>query len=436
MAHPTPMPDPKTKPDSLGSLIIRRIENIPPILGLAVMALVGVLLTLGSSGAHLNSVYFPGIKKQLGYWHEINWSVNYSFVIPIAFFFALASLNSAVQVIKNLAASQMIVRSDVTPKSERELLESYHRAAGIAVYVAFALCVCAFAFSWHEYYVDCFYNGNPLTLEPTSNGLLPGWNLAPTISSTGASAFSVKLFGFFAFTAEAVAGSIFLIFCTIIITFSSWIYHYTSESVGDELVPNVLSPDPRRGFEHFEPFIRYVLLSSLAFFGVFFLTRLNGAYILSGESTLWQVVKTDILLGFASSLTEVLKTPSQLFFVGPNITQPIVTVGLAMGLTIVFSFIVPVMIVGVSASDSKARCRVNPLRAKLLKQVQITPQEFDQSLGMMVIWPLRYPKPVQLLFFLALAGSCFVFYRITLLLIGLIVFVSLRSVYKLLADGA
>jgi hypothetical protein len=115
-----------------GERAIESIENTPPILILGIMSFMGIVLTLVSTSIHLDTVYFPQISKKLGYLHEINWAMNFSFVVPIAVFFAIASLNCIVQVIRNLGSAQMLVHANGDALTERELMESYHRMAGLA----------------------------------------------------------------------------------------------------------------------------------------------------------------------------------------------------------------------------------------------------------------------------------------------------------------
>lgn len=208
------------------------------------------------------------------------------------------------------------------------------------------------------------------------------------------------------------------------------------QRIVDELVPDVRSPDERRGFENFEPFLRNILLASLFFFGVFFLTRLNGAFLLSDAKTIWQFIRSDILLGFVYSEAGLVKNASQLLYPGPDLTTPIVTVGLGMGLTVGLAFLVPVVIVGLAASDSRSRARVEPIRTKLRTWLGMTEPEFDAALGKMAIWPLKYPGPVELLSFLVVAATCFVFYRLTLLLIGMVIVASLKRVMKILSSSS
>jgi hypothetical protein len=195
----------------------------------------------------------------------------------------------------------------------------------------------------------------------------------------------------------------------------------------------VLSPEEWRGFEHFEPFLRNILFASLFFDGVFFVTRLNGAYLLSSSKTVWQFIQSDILLGFVSSEDGLFKNASRLRYLGQDYTTLIITVGLGMGLTVGLAFLVPVVIVGLAASDSRSRVRVEPIRSRLRMRLNITEQQFDPALDKMAIWPLKYPGPVELLSFLVVAATCFVFYRLTLVLIGPVVAASLRRVVKILS---
>ncbi len=50
----------------------------------------------------------------------------------------------------------------------------------------------------------------------------------------------------------------------------------------------------------------------------------------------------------------------------------------------------------------------------------------------MVFWPLRYPKPVQLILLIVLASACFVFYKLTLAIVGVIVALGVKEFYRVL----
>jgi hypothetical protein len=102
-------------------------------------------------------------------------------------------------------------------------------------------------------------------------------------------------------------------------------------------------------------------------------------------------------------------------------------------LTVGLAFLVPVVIVGLAASDSRSRARVEPIRSRLRARLGIAEPQFDEALGKMVIWPLKYPGPVELLSFLVVAATCFVFYRLTLVLVGMVIIAALKRVLKILS---
>ena len=60
------------------------LENVPPALVAGFSILTGVLLVVGSVVSHTDKAVFSAPDKTLGYFHEINWSINYVVVFPVA----------------------------------------------------------------------------------------------------------------------------------------------------------------------------------------------------------------------------------------------------------------------------------------------------------------------------------------------------------------
>lgn len=50
----------------------------------------------------------------------------------------------------------------------------------------------------------------------------------------------------------------------------------------------------------------------------------------------------------------------------------------------------------------------------------------------MVVWPLRCPKPVQLILLIVLASACFVFFKLTLAMVGVVVALAVKEFYRVL----
>jgi hypothetical protein len=95
------------------------LENVPPALVAALALLTGVLLIIGSVLSHTNKAVFSQIGKTLGYFYEVNWSVNYVVAIPVALYFCASAMNAIRHVIGELSKSKMIVGSDGEPRASR-----------------------------------------------------------------------------------------------------------------------------------------------------------------------------------------------------------------------------------------------------------------------------------------------------------------------------
>jgi hypothetical protein len=226
------------------------------------------------------------------------------------------------------------------------------------------------------------------------------------------------LFGFFAFTAQACVASAFLIFVTVVLAFASWIFHFTSNRVNEELVPDLRSTDTRLGFERFEPLVVNLLFASLFFFGVFFLTRLDSAFVWSPHTTIFDFAAKDLGEGFVSrdSNQKIPHGPLEL----PNgrIGYSIMAVGTGMGVTLFMAFLVPSFILWRSAQTSCTRAIANQSNLHLAQSAGLTDEQVQKKLVGMTFWPLKYPRPAELMLFLLLGGACFVYYDLTLFLIG------------------
>jgi hypothetical protein len=244
--------------------------------------------------------------------------------------------------------------------------------------------------------------------------LLPGWNLAPT--ANGSQFFRpAKVFGFFAFTAQGLVAGFYILFICVIYGFATWIYGFTRDSTQDELVPDFESPDPRKGFERFEPLIETLLSAALAFFVVFYLTRLDNEFVLSSSQGFGEFIRSDLWYGFINGIAGLFKGKGDLFYPGKDVTNAIAMVGAGLGIAVVTGFLFPAVIVRQAAISSRDRAKRPPEG--------------------MTFWPLSYPKPVQLILLIVLASACFVFYKLTLAIVGVIIALGVKEFYRVLKAG-
>jgi hypothetical protein len=57
--------------------------------------------------------------------------------------------------------------------------------------------------------------------------------------------------------------------------------------------------------------------------------------------------------------------------------------------------------------------------------------EARKRLQSMVIWPMRYPKPIELLVFIVVAALCFICYKFALLLLSVFLCFAIKDVAKI-----
>jgi hypothetical protein len=387
------------------------LENVPPALVAGFSILTGVLLIVGSVLAHTDKAVFSAPDKTLGYFYEINWSVNYVVVIPVALYFCATAMNGIRHVIAELAKHKMVVGKGGVPRERSYLLEDWHRIARRAIYIGSVLGLVALLISWREWLLNFAYNPSlDLATIKQQPGLLPGWNLAP-VAHAGRYFRVGKLFGFFAFTAQGFVAAFYISFICVIYGFATWIYRFTTDSTEDELVPDASSSDTRRGFERFEPLIETLLSAALAFFVVFFLTRMDNEFVLSDSANLGEFIKSDLWYGFKDGVSGLFKGNTDLFSLGKDWTYSMVMVGTGLGVAIVTGFLFPAVIVRQAAISSHDRMEHAP--------------------DPMVFWPLQYPKPMQLILLIILASACFIFYRLTLAMVGVLIALAVKEFYDI-----
>lgn len=92
-----------------------------------------------------------------------------------------------------------------------------------------------------------------------------------------------------------------------------------------------------------------------------------------------------------------------------------------MGVTMFTAFLVPSFILSQGAKISRNRAIANLARLRLRERTGVPEDEIRTRLNNMSFWPLQYPRPAELMLFLLLGGACFVYYDLTLFLVGALV---------------
>jgi hypothetical protein len=402
----------------------RLIENVPPVLVLGISLLFGVALVLASTACGTSVAIFSEPPKQLGYFYEINWSLNYVLFVPMALYFFTSAFNRIREVIRGLADARMIVDGHGEILTEVALQGDWRKTSDRSVRLGVVLGLTALCASWVEWWLDFRYPDVPIAEALLRSKLGRGWNLAPLLQPPPHHIVVAKIFGFAAFTAQGIFAAMYLLFLCIIFGFAAWLYRFTTDMTDWELVPDTLSDDRRCGFENFEPLVETLLLAALCCFGVFFLIRLDHAFLDSAAFDLGGFVQNDIWAGFINGIKDLSKGSATLFQIG-DIRYSVEMAGTGLVLSLVTAFFIPTILLRQAAEGSKRRAiHHNQDNPKVLEKID-----------KMVLWPMLYPQPVELLGFLFLAAMCFIYYKLTLVLVGVALAAVLTKFVKVLQSS-
>jgi hypothetical protein len=389
-----------------------------------------------------------GITK--GFWFELNWGLNHLIVIPLALFCSARVLRSVASQPAKLAEANMAVNKDFEPKTPDSLWNDWWQH-DIGPWWFAIIALLAFGMSYWEW-----VNGSLLPIlrfpanSPPSVQRDLGWTTGHLLAPDKVHKLPNLVLSFAAFTAQGFVVMVFGYVFGTVLAFSIWIWGYAEEPEGSPqpspgsteepwkgLVPNLDSKeDTRRGFEQFEPLVLNVLWTGLAFAFVLFFIRIQSVYDYDtsprNTSTVFDFIIEDVVKGFFTNIADIFKGELTIFTVGNATNFGNMIVSAAMCVIIAIVIIFPTLILSIAARQSRESLR------RCLRQTNCPPcvshsmknEEAEQLIGNMDFWPVRYPQPMELLTFVVFAGFCFLFYKFTFLLCGILIIRLVQQVYK------
>jgi hypothetical protein len=398
---------------------------------------VGASLALGSWLLHISSVPCGG--RMFGYFYEWNWLVDYLIAVPLAVYLCLKTIRAIPALIRDLSNARMIVDEQGAALPPDVALRSWYAMGGRTVVVCLGLSVLAFAWCWAEWWRNSVAPLSAGTVEHLPAAYRCSWAVAavgrPEVSRAGN-----LVFGFVAFGAEGFIASVFLCFLAFVISFSRWVERLTQEDEPWELFPDVRSLDPRCGFQSFEPFVRLQLYSSLLFFCALFLVRLQYLFAEQSGAATWigGFISGELVAGAIAQAKESWTT---LFTLGSGDQLVFSDVGAVLGLFVllVFAFMVPSLLLKQAAEQARTRCqqflREGSPKASRRWDGAVAAAEQLTTLARMKSWPLEYPSQLTLLLFLVAGGAAFVFYKLTMAFVFLLILKGIWEARRALGLG-
>jgi hypothetical protein len=413
---------------SIAEKVVAKIERTPPLIPLAAAFVWGCALAMLSFAMGLARFCDPTTGKLLGWSYEINWFLTFGFWIPLSLYFCSSVVTSIPQTIASLSRRRMIRAQTGEPVDLDTLLSAWKRRATSAVKAAFAISLVGLAASWALYVHSC-------VIPTVTHGLVPvhGWHIACSLSPSTSGPIRLFTFGFIAFTSQAAAIAIFVLYMLIVVAFASWIFEYTTLGTTDFLYPDLHSNDRRLGFEKFELLIENLLWAAIAFFFQLFMVRLDYVFLDDKSSTsIYDFVGRLLWKGFGSDVVHLVHGDPTLFQFGGLLYFVNTLDIMAFTITVITAALIPAVIVRQAAIRSKEQLETvleeSPERSQ--QWFGMDPATAKKRLNSMVVWPLNYVKPVNMLLIVLLSFSCFIFYKLTIILLGMILAIAVRFLLK------
>jgi hypothetical protein len=425
-----------------------RVFGVPPF-ALAIGYLFGAcVMLLLTQGAGLLTISTDGGKRFKGFWWESNWGFNHLLVIPLTLLLCSYTLRYIDRMVRSIAEGEMAVDGTWQPIPELTLEADWSQFRLRPVWMV-VIAFFAFAYSWSEWFLGSavpIWAGTSADAAPAATRTI-GWTsgalLDPNINRTANS-----LLSFVAFTAQGLVVTFICYTYAMTLAFCSWISRYDSDSPNTRFVPDLRSTDRRRGFERFEGLILCLLFSALAFTIVLFCIRIQSVYDYSESKaqTAFHFILDDAVGGFFQGVEKlVTNADPALFDTGSAFNSATPFVFAAMLLTMVIAAIVPTFLLFYLASRSQRTlgdCLASPPCPPCGRFVATghTEKECQERKDAMDFWPLRYPRALELVAYIVFAGFCFVFYKFTFVLLGILgtrlVATVIWALYKSIRDNA
>jgi hypothetical protein len=409
----------------------------PPAL-FAGYLLFSVLMVIATSACGLGQ--FPvqvheGQTRTKGFFWELNWGLNHLLFIPVGLFCCSLVNREISRQLGRISGAHMAVDGAFKEMPLADIQKDWEDIRPGPVWFCVIVAIAMIA-SWVEWWAGSL--GQALGFIPQEPLENIGWTNAAVVDPNISKVANVFL-SFLAFTAQGFDVGFFCYTVSIVLAFAIWIYRYDDTSER-KIIPNVASADVRRGFEVFEPLMLRLLCMALAFTFVLFLIRMQIIYNSSPSptSTALEFVLKDVVAGFFVDMKAVfLGQQNELFEISLAPVYGMVIACVAMVVIVSLVTVFPTLILFFLAQGSRdalKTCLEQPKCPPCTARGMVK-ADCAERLKNIDFWPMRYPRPIELLAYIVFAAFCFIFYKFTVALLGVLVMRLVYMVYKVITQS-
>lgn len=403
------------------------LENVSPHVVLLGAALVGIVLTAASYPVGISSLVYNG--KDVGYWSEINWWLNYILFVPVLLFFCLSTYQAIPRLLAELQLHGMLIDRDGQIASLDKVQNRWHQTLRIAAKWCTACSILALGICLYEgYLASPFLRFATLAEVPPPEPWKPFWGWGALLNPTNVSPWANGVFNFLAFLAQASVAAAILSFLIVICAFATFIDKLSrNRKEALHLIPNPDSTDSRKGFELFETFMEQVLLTGVTCFLVCYCVRVQMVYKKSASYTSLDTFLGDtMVLGFVKAFPNLANVRDVIFDIGGSAvtySEAMVVPGVAL---VAFMILLSVIwTLRRAAKESRANLDAD-LRTGRLRGRWVSP---EARMNDMTYWPMPWKNLNEILLWLLFAILCMVYYRNALLLLGYGIWILISQVW-------
>lgn len=429
------------------------------------------------------------VVKQVGYAYAINWWPALSVLLPVALFFAFASVQNMQATFRKLRERRMFSdsqwRAEGSPDVDRELKRVVRQIWTVFAGAAFVISVfvgLAIVFDWLCVVHLPLAEMVPLASVP--NHPLEGffaevcskksafendWSIAATFTADGparlAPGYSAPgqtwsyIFSAYVYFLLLVETIIVLSYFAFVFALSLAIYNMQMRRSGVIIVPDLKSRDGKRrmGFENFEQVFAPCIYVVIASFVMAFCMRIQNEYLRDVQfENIYLFIIQDISRA-ADSFVEVLlpailewefaKMLDAVFAFGDTIISAIDVGAFAdpnsqaatPAVLIVFALVSVALGFVLRDSARHAKDYVvsalrDPARAEMAERFYgMSAREIADKVASIEVWPLSWPRLRQSIVLVIFGIVCFIFFRLALIWIGFVIERAVRG--KLFGQG-
>lgn len=422
------------------------IRKTTPATALIVGCLMSLVLVLLSFTPLVDVAEFERAGKEVGYKYSLNWAYGFTLVAPLFFFFMLSALYEMERSALDLGARGMLVdlRFDPPPQAVKSFGRRWASALEKNAKWALLLTLLGVGYTVYEWWG---YSGQPLL-----SGGVPAegeWDWSVKFAVAGELADRRANAGFSALVFGLQAVFIFYLMHFVVALASFWRLIRSLVDGSDttlQLIPDVTDEDPRRGFQVFKDLTMSVLLTIGLGYVLFYLSRVWNAFLHAPVSTtsepitVYDFVIGDLVAGVRASIeseqiSRVLEVLAEsLTDIGDfSFSEYWVTLG-AIVLFLLGGFLT-IRVLRTAAIEANrnlvAKLSEGSGRYRGAARSQVAQRLTQQPIR---TWPMGYPHPNQLLIMGAFALVGFIWFRVGLVVIGMLLVMLVRRGVELMTS--